>query len=438
MAPLNLIPKHSPALRRADFVPYFRAPWRSRTREDAPQRADRLASVWTDHLPGKACLGTPAGRHALWYFLEAAQIPKSGKVIVAAYNYYVVVRLLVQWGLTPVFVDVDPETLTMDPAALDQAMTEQARTNRATTDACVLVLVTHMFGHPADMAQLTAICNRYGVPLFEDCAHGVGTRDNLGQIGNQGRGALFSFGPQKLMSCFGGGMLAVDRDVVADYAPAPHPRGGPVVASSTFLKLLLTAAMSHRSYRVLLSPVTRTAVGLARLGVRWPRDLIAPSKDDGSFVFSLDSRPAYKNFMTEMSALQLGRLDENIARRRAVIAGVKAAVGQTPHVRFLNEDKFGFHNGAYFGVRVQDKELFARLMRAHGVEVNPHEFFDCSRLEQFAGFAAACPHARTVCDQVVRLPSFPTLDDRDRARIAAGILAYCAARDRGDEGELRC
>lgn len=424
MAPVNLIPKHSPALERADFAPYFRSTPRQ---AGPPNRSTnhRLTSVWADILPGKAVYGAPAGRHALWYFLEAARIPKSGRVMVPAYNYYVVVQLLIQWGLTPVFVDVDPDTLTMDPADLDRAM----------TDDCVLVLVTHMFGHAADMASITRICARHAVPLFEDCAHGVGTRDDRGQIGNQGHGALFSFGPQKPMSCFGGGMLAAEPAAIGDYTPAPHPRGGPVVESSTFLKLLLTAVMSHDTYRVLLSPATRIAVALAKLGLTWPRDLIAPSKDDGSFVFKLNSRPAFKGFMTEMCALQLDRLDENVARRRAVIAEVKAAVGPTPHVRFLNEDKFGFHNGAYFGVHVQDKDLFARVMLAHGVEVNPYEFFDCSGLKQFAAFAAAaCPQARTVSDHIVRVPSYPTLDARDCERIAAGMLAYCAARETVEEG----
>jgi dTDP-4-amino-4,6-dideoxygalactose transaminase len=338
--------------------------------------------------------------------------------------------MLVQWGLRPVFVDIDPDTLTIDPQELRKKVAPQAR----------LVMATHMFGNPADMRSLREICTEFDLPLFEDCAHGVGSRDYRGQVGNVGDGALFSFGPQKLLTCFGGGMLAIDPKLAAGYQPPPHPPVTAAVNSTTFFKGLLALGMTRATYRWTIYPLTNLAKTLAERGYVWLRDLAAPPRDLGTFRFHVASRPPFKRFMPRMCAKQLRRLGENVARRRAAVAAVKQAVGRQVGFQFLDEDKFGTSNGSYFGVYVPDNEAFAAFMLSRGVEVEPHQFYNCASLLQFREFACFCPNAQRATEQLARLPSYPDLSRRDVERIARAMLSYaCAPAAAPDvEGTATC
>jgi dTDP-4-amino-4,6-dideoxygalactose transaminase len=406
--PLTLLPKHSPAMRPLDFAQMAR-----RTRD--PDAS--LQALWGPRLPGKKVFGTPAGRHALWAFLDAAGIPHDGEVIVAGYNYYVVVRLLVQWGLRPVFVDIDLATLGLDPDGVAKALTDRTR----------LVLVTHMFGAPADLDAILAVCRPKGVKVFEDCAHAVGASDGHGQLGVRGDGALFSFGPQKVVNCFGGGMLALDTALARDWTPSPPPEVSWTVRVSTPAKALVSALLTPSLYRWTLRPLISLGRWLAARGWPWLRDLASPSKDLQGYRFDPRSRPPFAAFMPLLCARQLERLERNVQARRAVVAKVKAATAHLSAYRFLDEDRFGRANGSYFGVFVDDPEAFTRFMLTKGVEVEPHEFYDCASLPQFAEFAADCPRARLASDHLVRLPSYPQLSDRRLARIIGAMERYARA-----------
>jgi dTDP-4-amino-4,6-dideoxygalactose transaminase len=406
--PLTMIPKHTPALLPREFGAYYLSPlWRG-----GPAT---LQEAWKDTLPGRRVFGTPAGRHALWYFMDSVGLPPGSEVLVPAYNYYVVVRLIVQRGMKPVFVDVDPLTLTMDPGDLRRKVTPASR----------MVLVTHMFGAPADVTPIRGICDAHGLWLFEDCAHGVGTLGQDGQVGLTGDGALFSLGPAKIVTGFGGGLLALRPEAAPGYEPS-MPRPDARSRVRVFARSVVTLGMSPAIYRWTLFPLTRLGRWLAMRGIPQLRDLVAPSKDLGSYRFREARHCPVLPFMARLSALQLARLRENVERRREVIRRVRQALADEPRLRFTEPDRFGRSNGSYFGVFVPDTELFARFMERRGVEVNPHEFYDCSELAQFRDFAANCPNARWVSAHLARLPSYPTMTERDIRRMVSALRAYAA------------
>ncbi len=130
-------------------------------------------------------------------------------------------------GAKPVFIDSEPSTWNMSPAALERAFEWAKRENRM--PSCVILV--NLYGQSADMDALIPICDRYGVPVLEDAAESLGAEYKGRASGAFGRLAVYSFNGNKIITTSGGGMLvADDPDLVArarklstqSREPAPH------------------------------------------------------------------------------------------------------------------------------------------------------------------------------------------------------------------------
>ena len=109
-------------------------------------------------------------------------------------------------GARPVFIDSEPATWNMSPAALEQAFVWAKRENRMPT--CVILV--NLYGQSADMDALLPICERYGVPVLEDAAESLGASYKGKSSGAFGRVAVYSFNGNKIITTSGGGMLMAD------------------------------------------------------------------------------------------------------------------------------------------------------------------------------------------------------------------------------------
>ena len=118
----------------------------------------------------------------------------------------------------PIFVDIDPATFNVDPAAVERAVTRRTRA----------ILPVHLFGLCADLDALQAIAARAGVPIIEDAAQAIGARYHGRQAGSFGAIGCFSFFPSKNLGGFGDGGLVTTNDaaLAAETAAAPQPRRG--------------------------------------------------------------------------------------------------------------------------------------------------------------------------------------------------------------------
>lgn len=130
----------------------------------------------------------------------------TGEVVVPSFTFMATVSALVWNGLRPVFVDVDPASTNIDPAAAERAITPR-------TSAIVAV---HNFGAPADIAALEALAARHGLPLLFDAAHGFGALYRGQPVGAQGRAQVFSLSPTKLLIAGEGGIVATNDDALAE------------------------------------------------------------------------------------------------------------------------------------------------------------------------------------------------------------------------------
>jgi perosamine synthetase len=121
------------------------------------------------------------------------------EVIVPSFTFVAVANVVIQVGATPVFVDVDPITLNLDPVKVEAAITPRTRA----------ILVVHTFGIPAQMAQFVEICRRLGLSLIEDACEAVGAKFDEKPVGTFGDAAVFGFYPNKQMTTGEGGVVLV-------------------------------------------------------------------------------------------------------------------------------------------------------------------------------------------------------------------------------------
>jgi len=142
-------------------------------------------------------LATSSGTAALHSLYYGARIGPGDEVICCDYGFFATVTPLLQLGAVPVFADCSPDG-TISAASAEAAVTGRTRA----------IMVTHMWGQPARMDALRALCDQKGLLLFEDCSHAHGARFAGQVVGSLGDGAAWSLQAQKTIWAGEGGVLA--------------------------------------------------------------------------------------------------------------------------------------------------------------------------------------------------------------------------------------
>ncbi len=158
------------------------------------------------YLGVKHAIGCASGTDALHLALRAAGIGTGDEIITTAFTFIATAEAIRYVGATPVFVDIDPLTFNLDPAAIEAVITDRTKA----------VMPVHLFGQPADLARISALCERHGLLLIEDCAQSFGASIQGWQTGSIGLASGFSFFPSKNLGGYGdGGLVATQSDEVA-------------------------------------------------------------------------------------------------------------------------------------------------------------------------------------------------------------------------------
>lgn len=152
-------------------------------------------------------VGVDSGLSALELGMRALGIGPGDEVITPANSFIASSSAVSFTGATPVWVDVDPATLNLDPDAVRAAITPRTRA----------VMVVHLYGQPADMGSIAAITEGHGLHLIEDACQAHGARFAGRRVGSLGSFAAFSFYPAKNLGAYGdGGALTTDDAGLAD------------------------------------------------------------------------------------------------------------------------------------------------------------------------------------------------------------------------------
>ncbi len=138
------------------------------------------------------------------------------EVIVPSFTFSATVNPVVYQHAIPVFVDSEKETWNMDPELLEKAIKDKRQ--RAKNKSIKAIIVVHLYGMPANMDDIMAVAEKYGIPVIEDAAEALGSKYNGKSLGSFGDFGVFSFNGNKIITTSGGGALASDSEAMIDKA----------------------------------------------------------------------------------------------------------------------------------------------------------------------------------------------------------------------------
>lgn len=310
-------------------------------------------------------VGVGTGTDALALALRALGIGPGDEVITAPLSAAYTALAIMMVGARPVFADIDPDRLTLDPRATDAAITPRTKA----------LMPVHLYGQPADMAALARIAERHGIAIVEDCcqAH-LATCDGR-PVGSFGSAAAYSFYPTKNLGALGDGGAVT----VAD----------PALAAK--LKRLRNGGQTDKYHHAEFGLNTRLdeiQAAILRARLRWlPR------------------------WTEERRSLA--------TRYRAQLTGAAITVPaeyDPGHVYHL------------FPVLSRDRAALQTYLKARGVETLIHYPVPITRQPAVASEQPArCPVADRVCGQVLSLPLHPGLSTQAIDEVAAALQAHAVA-----------
>jgi dTDP-4-amino-4,6-dideoxygalactose transaminase len=309
-----------------------------------------------------AAVGVGTGTDAIALTLRALGIGPGDEVVTAPLSAAYTALAVWMVGARPVFADIDPERLTVDPAAVERAIGPRTRA----------ILPVHLYGQPADMTALVEIAARRGVPIVEDCCQAHLATAGGQPVGTFGVAGAFSFYPTKNLGAMGDGGAIVTNDLEL----------------AARLRRLRNGGQTDR-YRHVEPGVNSRLDELQAAVLRARLPALARETD----------------------------------RRRALAAHYRAAL-RGAAVRAVPERDPG-HVYHLFVVRSPERDRLQAHCASEGIETLIHYPIPIPRQPALAwADPAACPHADEACAEVLSLPLRPSLSDEELTAIARAIGTF--------------
>lgn len=150
-------------------------------------------------------VGVGSGTDAIYLALKACGVGKGDKVITVSHSFIATALAISFTGAEPVFVDIDPQTYTMDPNKVEGLLKRKRKNVKA-------IIPVHIYGHPAEMYSIMEIADRYGLIVIEDACQAHGAEYKGKRVGSLGELGCFSFYPTKNLGAYGDGGIIVTNN----------------------------------------------------------------------------------------------------------------------------------------------------------------------------------------------------------------------------------
>jgi perosamine synthetase len=160
---------------------------------------DRFEAALAERVEAPFVAAVSNGTAGLHLCVRLAGVGPGDEVVTTPFSFVASANCVLYEGANPVFADIDPNTLNLDPAAVEAAITPRTKA----------ILPVHIFGYPAELAELEAIAARHGLAIVEDACQALGSAYRGRPVGSSGHPAVFGFYPNKQMTTGEGGAVAV-------------------------------------------------------------------------------------------------------------------------------------------------------------------------------------------------------------------------------------
>jgi dTDP-4-amino-4,6-dideoxygalactose transaminase len=182
---------------------------------------ERFEDEAAKYLGLGAVVGCASGTDALWLALQAVGVREGDAVLTSPFSFFASASSIARCGAKPVFADIDPAALNLDPVASEIGLKQSGEAR------IKAILPVHLFGQCADMSSLQKLEEAFGVAVVEDAAQAFGARWADRAAGSFGKAAAFSFYPTKnLAACGDGGCVTTDDPELAAHLRRLRNHGG--------------------------------------------------------------------------------------------------------------------------------------------------------------------------------------------------------------------
>lgn len=327
------------------------------------QEVQAFEDAFAAYCGTRHAVATNTGTSALHLALIAAGIGPGDEVITTPFTFVATVAAILYAGARPVLVDIEPDTMTIDPARVAEAITRNTRA----------IMPVHLYGQVADMDPLLAIAETHDLAVIEDACQAHGAEYHGRRAGSMGLAGAFSFYPGKnLGACGEGGILVTDNDAVARAARRLRDWG--------------QEARYHH-----------TAKG---------------------FNYRMDA------IQGAILAVKLRHLEEWTTRRREHARRYAGLLGDPPGLRLPSEANGRRHVYHVYALRSRERDQLRETLLNEGIQTGLHYPIPVHMQPAYADLSyrqGDFPHAEQAAREVLSLPIYPEMDSTDIDKVASAI-----------------
>jgi len=345
-----------------EFIPYLEKIWDSKILSNNGPMHQQLEKELAEYLGVNHVALFNNGTNALLTALQALDL--SGEVITTPYSFIATANSIVWNGLTPVFVDIDTETLNLDPKKIEAAI----------TDKTTAIMPVHCYGNSCDVDTIKTIADKHGLKVVYDAAHAFAVKDTNGSILNHGDLSVLSFHATKVFNTLEGGAIICHNQQVK--ARIDKLKNFGIVNEETISDAGINGKMSE----------VNAAFGL----------------------------------------VQLKYVDEALQNREAVDQSYRKKLSNIKGINIVDKVDGLKSNYSYFPILIEEDyplnrdELYQKL-KAESIFTRRYFYPLISDADPFKKYPSSevsnLKVAKNIADKILCLPLFPNLDDRSIQRI---------------------
>jgi len=355
------------------------------------------------------------------YLAVKALIKPGQKVILSPYTIGDVINMVIFAGGCPVFADVDRETCNISAAEVERLITPNIGA----------VLITHLHGVAAEANRIKGICDRFNVPMIEDCAQSFGVYEQGKAVGTIGAVGVFSFEMHKNIPTWLGGVVVSDRtDVIekirAELKGFSNPPL-PGITRKVKKGLMHDIACSPVIFQLLTYPILRFSYlnkveSVNKMARRQPQE--SNPAEELPDVY----KSQYTAFQARIGLSQLNNVDRDIQTR--IEHGLLYYEGLKGIDELILPSVQNDRSNTYlsFPVQYSDRDELLAFMFRQGRDVAAGHFTSVANAPQFEEYHRDCPHAKKVEEELFYLPTYPRYSRHEIEKTIQAIRQYFASR----------